>query len=102
MRFAVRCLWRRPVFGLAAILTVALGVGANTALFGVIHTVLIQPLPFREPGKLVQIWEAHPALPQLQVAVPDFQDWLNEAQSFEQVAAYTLSADRPRHHGGQQ
>lgn len=92
MRFALRSLWRRPVFSLAAILTIALGVGANTALFSVIYTVLIQPLPFRDPGKLVQIWETHPALPQLQVTVPDFQDFRGEARSFQQIAAYTLSA----------
>ncbi len=80
------------MFSAAAILTVALGVGANTALFGVIYSVLLRPLPFRDPGKLVQIWETHPALPQLQVTVPDFRDWRNQARSFEQIAAYTLSA----------
>ena len=80
------------MFSAAAILTVALGVGANTALFGVIYSVLLRPLPFRDPGKLVQIWESHPALPQLQVTVPDFRDWRNQARSFEQIAAYTLSA----------
>ena len=42
--------------------------------------------------RLVQIWETHPALPQLQVTVPDFQDWRDQARSFEQIAAYTLSA----------
>jgi len=92
MRIALRSLWRKPVFAAAAILTIALGVGANTALFGVIYTVLIQPLPFRDPGRLVQIWQTHPALPQLQVTVPDFQDWRGQAHSFQQMAAYTLSA----------
>lgn len=80
------------MFALAAILTVALAVGANTALFGVIYTVLIQPLPFRDPGKLVQIWETHPTLPQLQVAAPDFDAWRNQTHSFDQIAAYTLSS----------
>ncbi len=80
------------MFSAAAILTVALGVGANTALFAVIYSVLLRPLPFRDPGKLVQIWETHPALPQLQVTVPDFRDWRNQARSFEQIAGYTLSA----------
>jgi len=92
VRSIVRSLLRRPVFAISAILTVALGIGANTALFGVIYSVLIRPLPFREPGKLVQIWEVHPALPQLQVTVPDFLDWRNQTHSFEQMAAYTLSA----------
>jgi putative ABC transport system permease protein len=92
MRSALRSLWRKPVFAAAAILTVALGIGANTALFSVIYSVLIRPLPFRDPARLVQIWETHPALPQLQVTAPDFQDWRNQARSFEQIAAHTLSA----------
>jgi predicted permease len=92
MRLAMRALWRRPVFSLAAILTLALGIGANTAMFGVIHTVLLEPLPFREPGRLVQIWETHPSLPQLQLTVPDFRDFRDRSHSFEQMAAHTLSA----------
>src|ERR1700722_4148806 len=92
MRSAVRSLSRRPAFALAAILTVALGVGANIALFSVIYAVLIQPLPFRDPGKLVRIWETHPALPQLQVTAPDFRDWRNQSHSFDALAAHTLSA----------
>jgi predicted permease len=92
MRSAVRSLRRRPAFALAAILTVALGVGANTALFGVIYAVLIQPLPFRDPGRLVRIWETHPALPQLQVTAPDFRDWRSQNRSFESMAAHTASA----------
>ena len=92
MRSAVRSLRRRPSFALAAILTIALGVGANTALFGVIYAVLIQPLPFRDPGKLVRIWETHPALPQLQVTAPDFRDWRDQTRSFDAMAAHTLSA----------
>jgi putative ABC transport system permease protein len=92
MRSALRSLRRRPAFALAAILTVALGVGANAALFAVIYTVLIQPLPFRDPGRLVRIWETHPALPQLQVTAPDFRDWRSQTRSFDGMAAHTLSA----------
>ena len=55
-------------------LTIALALGANTALFGVIYAILIQPLPFRDPGKLVRIWNTHPTLSQLQLTVPDFVD----------------------------
>ncbi len=92
MRSAVRSLRRRPAFALAAILTVALAVGANTALFGVIYQVLIQPLPFRDAARLVRIWETHPALPQLQVTAPDFRDWRDQSRSFDAMAAHTLSA----------
>src|SRR5271170_1590217 len=92
MRSAVHSLRRRPAFALAAILTVALGVGANAALFSIIYAVLIQPLPFRDPGQLVRIWETHPALPQLQVTAPDFRDWRSQTRSFDAMAAHTLSA----------
>jgi predicted permease len=92
MRPAIRSLSRRPAFALASIFTVALGVGANTALFAVIYAVLIQPLPFRDPGKLVRIWETHPALPQLQVTAPDFRDWRAQSHSFDAMAAHTASA----------
>jgi predicted permease len=92
MRLAMRSLWRRPVFALSAIFTLALGVGANTAMFGIIHSVLLEPLPFRDPGRLMQIWETHPALPQLQVTAPDFRDFRDRSSSFQQMAAYTLSA----------
>ena len=92
MRSALRSLRRKPAFALAAILTVALGIGANTALFSVIYSVLIRPLPFRDPGRLVEIWETHPALAQLQVAAPDFEDFRSQAKSFDQMAAYTLAA----------
>src|SRR5580693_1806220 len=92
MRYALRSLARKPAFALAAIFTVALGIGANTALFGVIYSVLIRPLPFRDPARLVQIWETHPALPQLQVAAPDYRDFQSQSKSFEQIAAHTLAA----------
>jgi predicted permease len=92
MRVAVRCLLKKPAFSLAAILTVALGIGANAGLFAVVYSVLIRPLPFRDPSKLVQIWQTHPALPQLQATAPDFRDWRQETRSFDQMAAYTLSA----------
>src|SRR6202050_3715627 len=92
MRPAIRSLRRRPAFALDAILTVALGVGANAALFSIIYAALIQPLPFRDPSKLVRIWETHPALPQLQVTAPDFRDWRAQTRSFEAMAAHTASA----------
>ena len=88
----IRSLRRRPVFALVAILTIALGIGANTALFGVVYAVLLEPLPFRDPGRLVQIWNTHPALPQLQLTVPDYVDLRAQTQSFESVAAHTLAA----------
>ena len=57
-----------------------------------IYTVLLRPLPFRDPQRLMQIWESTPALPQLQSTVPDFEDWRNQTHSFAQMAAYTFQA----------
>jgi putative ABC transport system permease protein len=86
----MRTLRRHPAFALAAILTIALGVGANTAVYQVIYAVLLRPLPFQDPQRLVQLWESTPVLPQLQAAVPDFEDWRNQTHTFAQMAAYTF------------
>ncbi len=66
MKLAFRALRRKPAFAAVAILTIALAIAANTALFSAVYAVLIQPLPFRDPSKLVQIWETYPAIPQMQ------------------------------------
>src|SRR5579862_7729925 len=92
LRQTLRSLGRRPAFALAAMLTVALGVGANTAVYRVIYAVLLRPLPFHEPERLMQVWENTPALPQLQVTVPDYEDWRSQTRTFVQMAAYTFQA----------
>ncbi len=92
LRWALRTLWRNRGFALAAILTVALGVGTNTAVFSVVRGVLLRPLPFRSPDRLAMLWQTHPALPLLQVTAQDFEEWRATSHSFEQMAAYTLEA----------
>jgi len=57
-QYAVRSLRRQPLFTLAAVLTLALGIGANTAIFSVLYQVLLRPLPYRDPGRLVFVWNS--------------------------------------------
>ncbi|MEO7143951.1 MAG: ABC transporter permease [Bryobacteraceae bacterium] len=90
MRFAVRSLLRSPAFSATVVLTVALGIGVNTAVFNLIYTVLLDPLPFRNPEQLVHLAETHPDFPAYQVAAPDFFDWRKMAASFDGIAAYTF------------
>jgi predicted permease len=92
LRWALRSLKHSRGFAAAAILTIALGVGSNTAVFSVIRAVLLRPLPFRDPERLVMLWETHPEIRLLQVAAPDFRDWQRDSHSFDEMAAYTLEA----------
>src|SRR5215469_8027933 len=90
LRFAARMLTKRPGFTLVAVLTLALSIGANTALFSVVQAVLLRPLPFHDPERLVDVWQTSPKhdVLQGQVSYPDFLDWKNQNRVFEGMAAY--------------
>jgi putative ABC transport system permease protein len=94
LRFGLRMLLKKPVFTLIAVLTLALGIGANTAVFSVVNSVLLRGLPFKDSDRLVTITETHPELPRLPCATPDFKDWQQQAQSFEGLAAYSSKSMR--------
>jgi putative ABC transport system permease protein len=88
-RYALRILRSSPGFTGVAILTLALGIGANTAIFSVIDSVLLRPLPYREPAGLVMLWEnnsQHPN-PHNTVSPPDFLDWQSRNSVFSEMAA---------------
>ena len=93
LRYAARTLARSPGFALTAILVLALGVGANTAAFSVTDFVLIRPLPFAEPDRLVKLWEtatrlsAHGAF-----SAANYRDWKRMSRSFESMGAFTASS----------
>lgn len=92
LRVAWRGLWRTPGFTLVALLTLALGIGANSAIFGVVRSVLLRPLPYPESGQLVQLWTDYRAQngrtePEW-LTPPDFADWRERNRTFEAMAAY--------------
>jgi len=87
LRFAARVLGKNLGFTAVALLTLALGMGANTAIFSVVQGVLLEPLPYREPDRLVMVWENNPRFPRVWVSYPNFLDWQRSARSFQQMAA---------------
>ncbi|HSB12382.1 MAG TPA: ABC transporter permease [Blastocatellia bacterium] len=87
LRFGIRMMLRSPGFTLVALVTIALGIGANTAIFSVVNTVLLRPLPYQDPDRLVVLWEKQDRIDQESPSIPDFVDWRERNQSFEQMAA---------------
>jgi putative ABC transport system permease protein len=89
LRFAVRVLWTNPAFTGIALLALVLGIGANTAIFSVVNAVLLRPLPFRDPDRLMMVWEQSPRTNKTNVANPqNVADWQKRNHSFEKMAAY--------------
>jgi putative ABC transport system permease protein len=91
LRYGVRNLAKNKAFTAVAILTLALGIGANTAIFSVVNAVLLQPLPYKEPGKLVFVWTTmiSQGVPISGSAAPDFREWRAHNHVFQDMAAYT-------------
>ncbi|HEX8501472.1 MAG TPA: ABC transporter permease [Pyrinomonadaceae bacterium] len=88
VRFGARSLWRRPGFTLVAVVTLALGVGANTAIFSVVNAVLLKPLPLKEAERLVLVYETTAQTPRDYVSVPNLEDYRAGARSFEGFATF--------------
>jgi len=106
LKHGFRTLLRSPGFTTVAVIVLALGIGANTAIFSVVNAVLLQPLPFPDPARLVQIWHVPPAksfpgFTRFSVSAANYSDWAAQNRSFEQTAIYAFSAanlagrDRP-------
>jgi putative ABC transport system permease protein len=88
VRYAVRMLAKNPGFTLIAILTMALGIGANTALFSVVNGVLLNPLPYPHSNQLVAVAERFAPFPEASIAYPNFVDWVRMNHTFQGLAAY--------------
>jgi putative ABC transport system permease protein len=89
--YAARVLRKNPGFTAVAVMALALGTGANTAIFSVVNTVMLRPLPFAEPDRLIRIWESNPdgGWPTFSASHPNFLDWRTRATAFERLAAIT-------------
>ena len=99
LRYAIRQLAKSPGFAVIAILTLSLGIGANTAIFSVVNAVLLNPLPYPQPDRIVALFHDKANFRTGSISYPNFEDWRRENQSFSSMAAYremggvTLSGD---------
>ena len=92
IRYAIRSLIRKPGFVAIAVITLGLGIGANTAMFTVVNAVLLRPLSFPEPEQLVLLEGVNPSkgITQSNMSIPDILDWQKQSQSFESIAGYVV------------
>ena len=88
LRFGLRTLLKRPGFAAVAVLTLALGIGANTAIFSVVNAVLLRPLPFKDADALVAVFETTQNNPRDYISVPNLQDYREQTKSFEEFTTF--------------
>jgi len=92
LRYGARMLWKKPGFTALAVIMLALGIGANTAIFSVVNATLLRPLPFPQPDRLALFWGSKPRtnMPQLPLSLPNFNDVRAQCQSCESLSAWTI------------
>lgn len=86
--FALRSLWRAPGFALIAVVTLSLGIGSNAAVFGVVKSVLMEPLPYEEPGDVVTVWSSWTGFPKTWVSENEYRLYLTGTRSFDDLAIW--------------
>jgi len=107
LRYSLRLLRKTPGFTLIAVIALALGIGADTAMFTVVNGVLLRPLPYRDPARLVMLAETAPDFSRMSVSYPNFLDWQRENQSFTGLAVFThedftfTGSGQPEHLAGE-
>src|ERR1035441_3562329 len=93
LRYAFRNLVKSPGFAMVAAVTLAVGIGANTAIFSIIETVLLRPLPYRNPEQLLRLYETESAPGQYPFAGPDFIDWKTQNSTFQDMTLFSWPQD---------
>ena len=93
LRYAVRNLWKSRGFTAVAAITLTIGIGANTAIFSIIDAILLRPLPYRDPGQLVRLYETEAAPGHYPFAPPDFVDWKSQNKTFQDMALFGWPGD---------
>ncbi len=90
LRHAWRMFWKRPGFSAVVVLTLALGIGANTAIFSIVHAVLLRPLPYKDPARLAMLWQEDSAhgVEEGRVSLANFADWKARSHSFEDLTCF--------------
>ena len=93
LRYGGRVIRKNPALSFTIVITVALGIGANATIFGVINAVLLEPLPYKDPDRLVRLWQSNPGQNQTEglVSAPNYLDWKNQQSTFEHLAALELA-----------
>src|SRR5215211_7345022 len=92
IRYGVRMLVKNPGVTIIVIIALALGIGANTAIFSVVNTVLLRPMPYDESERLVFLNEKSPVLDEMSISYPNFLDWREHNQMFEKMGVYNRAS----------
>jgi len=88
IRFGLRMLLKNPGFTTVAVFTLALGIGANAAIFDVVNGVLLKPLPYKEPDRIVRVFESHPRFPRFPISPANFLDYRERNDVFDHLVTF--------------
>ncbi|MGH9765694.1 MAG: ABC transporter permease, partial [Blastocatellia bacterium] len=94
LKYAFRTLIKKPLFAVVTLLVLALGIGANTAIFSIVNAVLIRPLPFKDPNNIVALWEHKASIQQgrkFRPAIMEYREWEDSAKSFSSIAGFRIT-----------